>query len=129
MSGILVLSTSFIFYYIFEVKNYQQLTFLTYNMLNNPAKEESLETSESSRLTCSEAVDELFVTTFSSIKDTTSDAISKIRDFAGEVINFICINKPVRDWQILIARNRSALLNILKKKTWIFLITWIYGHN
>ncbi|XP_059444572.1 protein unc-13 homolog [Corylus avellana] len=52
------------------------------------AKEVSLESSESSRLTCSEAVDELFVTTFSSIRDTTTDAISKIHDFAGARVVF-----------------------------------------
>jgi len=107
------------------VKNYQQLTFLTYNMLNNPAEEESLETSDSSRLTCSEAVDELFVTTFSSIRDTATDAISKIRDFAGEVIKFICINRhtifnllaiglPCFTYQ---KKKSSSLLHILKKKT------------
>lgn len=64
-----------------------------------PAKEGHLETSESSLLTCGEAVDELFVITFHSIRDTATDAISKICDLTGKVIKSICINKPVCEWQ------------------------------
>lgn len=52
------------------------------------AEEDPLETSENSLLSCSEAVDELFVTTFNSIRDTATDAISKICDFTGARVVF-----------------------------------------
>ncbi|KAG2681254.1 hypothetical protein I3760_11G135700 [Carya illinoinensis] len=52
------------------------------------AKEGHLETSESSLLTCGEAVDELFVITFHSIRDTATDAISKICDLTGARVVF-----------------------------------------
>ncbi|XP_050267137.1 protein unc-13 homolog isoform X2 [Quercus robur] len=52
------------------------------------AKEEPLETSENSLPSCGEAVDELFVTTFNSIKDTATDSINKICDFTGARVMF-----------------------------------------
>lgn len=52
------------------------------------AKEEPLETSESSLPTCGEAIDELFVITFNSIGDTATDAISKICDLTGARVVF-----------------------------------------
>ncbi|XP_021889997.1 uncharacterized protein LOC110808722 [Carica papaya] len=45
-------------------------------------------TLEKGFLTDSEAVHELFATTFNSIKDTTKIAINKICDFIGELMNF-----------------------------------------
>ena len=53
----------------------------------HPAKEEPLETSENSLPSCGEAVDELFVTTFNSIRDTATDSINKICDFTGKLPN------------------------------------------
>lgn len=55
------------------------------------AKEEPLETSENSLPSCpscGEAVDELFVTTFNSIRDTATDSINKICDFTGARVMF-----------------------------------------
>ncbi|KAK0587106.1 hypothetical protein LWI29_017363 [Acer saccharum] len=52
------------------------------------AKEEPQETSERDFLTCSEALDELFVTTLNCIRDIASDSISKICDFIGARVVF-----------------------------------------
>ncbi|XP_043811757.1 protein unc-13 homolog isoform X2 [Manihot esculenta] len=55
---------------------------------HNPrwTRDEPLE--ESSLLTCSEAIDALFATTFSIIKDTAGDAINKICAFTGARVVF-----------------------------------------
>lgn len=50
-----------------------------------PAEEEPPEDTVSSLLTGSEAVDELFFSTFNCIRDITGDAITKICDFVGEL--------------------------------------------
>lgn len=46
----------------------------------------------------SESVDELFVATFDSMRDTAADAIRRICDFIGELVKFIifvvCFSKP-----------------------------------
>ncbi|KAL5748684.1 hypothetical protein ACOSP7_025728 [Xanthoceras sorbifolium] len=52
------------------------------------AKEDPQETSESDSITCSEALDELFVTTLNCIRDIASDSISKICDFIGARVVF-----------------------------------------
>lgn len=82
------------------MKSYELLNILyIYTcLIIRPAKEEPLETSNSSLLTHSEALDELFVITLNSIRDTTTDAISKICDFTGKVINlFVSTSLPVSD--------------------------------
>ncbi|GAV68924.1 DUF810 domain-containing protein [Cephalotus follicularis] len=51
-------------------------------------KEVSPEIPESDVITSSEAMDELFATTFNSIRDTATDAIDKISDFIGAKVVF-----------------------------------------
>ncbi|XP_059645069.1 protein unc-13 homolog isoform X2 [Cornus florida] len=52
------------------------------------SNEKPLDTSERAELTCSESVDELFVATFDSIRDTAADAIRKICALIGTRVVF-----------------------------------------
>ncbi|KAK9277789.1 hypothetical protein L1049_007336 [Liquidambar formosana] len=65
----------------------------SWNLVRSPVnrrkvEEESLETLERAPLTFSESVDELFAATFNCIRDSTTDAISKICDFTGARVVF-----------------------------------------
>jgi hypothetical protein len=81
----------------------------------HPAEEDPLETSENSLPSCSEAVDELFVTTFNSIRDTATDAISKICDFTGKLsTSFVqtLIKKKKNSYQLHLSQQASLCQNI-----------------
>lgn len=84
----------------------------------HPAKEEPLETSENSLPSCGEAVDELFVTTFNSIRDTATDSINKICDFTGKLSNsFVLTSLSVLEIFYLIEIGLPC---------YIYLITWLW---